>query len=112
MHRTTGFWAIVATLLFSLGAAIGVNAFTGQTTRVSVDSAGVPANAGATNAVLSADGRYVVFQSSSTNLVAGVSGTATQVYRHDRTTGTTALVSVTKTGGPSAIGSRDPSVSA
>ncbi len=110
MHRTRGFGTILATLLFSLGAAIGVNAFSGQTTRVSVDFAGVPANAGAANGGLSADGRYVVFQSSSTNLVFGAGGA--QVYRHDRMTGATALVSVTKTGGASAIGSRDPSVSA
>ena len=102
MRRNTGLWMILATLLFSLGAAIGVNAFTGQTTRVSLDSAGVPLTAGAANGVLAADGRYVVFQSSS------------QVWRHDRraTTGVTALVSVSKTGFPSAIGSRDPSVSA
>jgi Tol biopolymer transport system component len=110
MHRTKGFWTILVALLFSLGAAIGVNAFTGQTTRVSASSAGVPANAGATNAALSADGRYVVFQSSSTNLVAGAAGT--QVYRHDRVTGTTELVSVNKLGGASALPSRDPSVSA
>src|SRR5437870_4080517 len=69
------FGPAVALIIFSLTAAVSIaNAFPGQTTRVSVDSAGVPANAGATNGVLSADGRYVVFQSSATNLVGGLRG--------------------------------------
>jgi Tol biopolymer transport system component len=40
---------------------------------------------------LSADGRFVAFVSTSTNLVTGVSGT--QIYVHDRQTGQTTLVS-------------------
>ena len=105
------FGPAVALIIFSLTAAVSIaNAFPGQTTRVSVDSAGVPANAGATNGVLSADGRYVVFQSSATNLVGGVSGT--QVYRHDRVGGATLLVSVASNGNPGNNVSRDPSVSA
>lgn len=42
------------------------------------------------------DGRYVVFSSSATDLVPGVSGA--RVYRRDRATGTTALVSATSAG--------------
>jgi len=99
-----------ALIIFSVAAASIATAFPGQTTRVSVDAAGVPANAGATNGVLSADGRYVVFQSSATNLVTGASGT--QVYRHDRTSGATVLVSVTSTGNAGNNVSRDPTVSA
>jgi Tol biopolymer transport system component len=101
-------------LIFSVislvaGAAIA-NAFAGQTTRVSVSSAGDAASAGATFGALSADGRYVVFQSSATDLVAGVSGT--HVYRHDRTTGTTALVDVASSGGTSSGPALQPTVSA
>ena len=59
---------------------------------------------------LSANGRYVVFSSMATNLVAVVSGL--QVYRHDRSTGVTALVSVSKTGTPSTAGGFAASVSA
>ena len=105
------FGPAVALIIFSGTAAASIaNALPGQTTRVSVDSAGVAANAGSTNGVLSADGRYVVFQSSATNLVTGVSGT--QVYRHDRMSGVTLLVSVASTGTPGNNVSRDPSVSA
>ena len=105
------FGPAVALIIFSVTAAASIaNALPGQTTRVSVDSAGVAANAGSTNGVLSADGRYVVFQSSATNLVTGVSGT--QVYRHDRMSGVTLLVSVASTGTPGNNVSRDPSVSA
>jgi len=105
------FGPAVALIIFSFTAAVSIaNAFPGQTVRVSVDSAGVPANAGATNGVLSADGRYVVFQSSATNLVSGASGT--QVYRHDRVGGATLLVSVASNGNPGNSVSRDPSVSA
>src|SRR5438093_5460711 len=105
------FGPAVALIIFSVTAAVSIaNAFPGQTMRVSVDSAGVPANAGATNGVLSADGRYVVFQSSATNLVSGASGT--QVYRHDRVGGATLLVSVASNGNPGNNVSRDPSVSA
>jgi Tol biopolymer transport system component len=100
----------IALIIFSVAAASIATAFPGQTTRVSVDSTGVPANAGSTNGVLSADGRYVVFQSSATNLVTGASGT--QVYRHDRTSGATVLVSVATTGNAGNNVSRDPSVSA
>src|SRR5256712_1284680 len=106
------FGPAVALIIFSVTAAASIaNALPGQTTRVSVDSAGVAANAGSTNGVLSADGRYVVFQSSATNLVTGASGT--QVYRHDRMSGATLLVSVASAGTtPGNNVSRDPSVSA
>jgi len=86
------------------------NAFASQTTRVSVNSDGVPASAGATNGVLSVDGRYVVFQSTSSNLVSGAFGG--QVYRHDRSSGRTELVSLSTAGGPGNNLSRDASVSA
>src|SRR6266516_3742305 len=105
------FGPAVALIIFSVTASASIaNAFPGQTTRVSVDSAGNPANAGSTNGVLSADGRYAVFQSSATNLVTGASGT--QVYRHDRVGGATLLVSVALNGNPGNHVSRDPSVSA
>src|SRR2546427_9135189 len=92
-NRVLGLSVALVLSVFSLlaGATIA-NGFAGQTTRVSVSSAGTPANASATSGVLSADGRYVVFQSSASNLVTGVTGT--HVYRHDRSTGDTVLVDV------------------
>jgi hypothetical protein len=94
--------ALVLSVFSFLAGATIANGFAGQTTRVSVSSAGTPANASATSGVLSADGRYVVFQSSASNLVTGVTGT--HVYRHDGSTGDTVLVDVAKVGGGASTG--------
>jgi len=62
---------------------------------VSVGLDGKPALGGnSRNAVLSADGRYVVFISAATNLVTGPVNTNDNVFRRDLEAGTTALVSV------------------
>ena len=71
---------------------------TGQTTRVSVSSAGVQGNGDSTAAALSADGRYVVFQSAASNLVASDTNAALDIFVHDRQTGTTTRVSVDSSG--------------
>ncbi len=63
----------------------------GQTTLVSKSSAGSTGNGNSSAPAISADGRYVAFVSAATNLVSGVSGT--QIYRHDRSNGTTILIS-------------------
>ena len=106
-----GITVFVVAMLLSVAVFAAIsNAYTGQTTRVSVSSAGAPAIGTVSAGVLSADGRYVVFQSSASNLVTGVSGT--QIYRHDRMKGTTALVSYAKAGGASAGVNVQPTVSA
>ncbi|MBI4728935.1 MAG: PD40 domain-containing protein [Acidobacteria bacterium] len=68
---------------------------TGETTRVSVSSSGKQGNGPSGYPSISADGRYVVFESAGTKLdeppLRGVGG----IYVHDRSTGTTSLVSVT-----------------
>jgi hypothetical protein len=81
-----------------------------KTTRESVSSAGAPAVGVVQAGSLSANGRYVVFTSTASNLVVGVSGM--HVYRHDRTTGATALVTVATSGAASAAGGFAPAVSA
>ena len=116
MRSTTRVFSLSVALIFSVfslvtSAAIA-EAFAGQTTRVSVSSAGVTADVSASSGDLSADGRYAVFASSATNLRDGVATSGVHVYRHDRTTGQTVLVSVTPTGAPGNDVSRDPSVSA
>jgi Tol biopolymer transport system component len=70
---------------------------TGRTTRVSVGSGGVQSKYGGGFASLSADARYVAFQSYS-SLVANDRNSNTDVYLHDRVTRTTRLVSVTYDG--------------
>ena len=72
---------------------------TATTTRVSVDSAGVQGNGPCNWSAISADGRYVVFESTATNLVGGDTNGSMDVFRHDRQTAQTILISVTSTGG-------------
>lgn len=67
---------------------------TGQTIRVSVDSAGVEANDGSNSPAISGDGRYIAFQSSATNLVSNDTNQTVDVFVYDRLTGITSLVSV------------------
>jgi len=64
------------------------------TRRVSVSSDGAEGNGDSLNAAISANGRYVAFASSATNL-AGVDGNGSaDVFLHDLKTGTTERVSV------------------
>ena len=60
---------------------------------------------------ISADGRYVAFDSFSTDLVAGDTNDANDVFVRDLVEGTTTLVSVDMMGGPANSGSGDPAIS-
>ncbi len=70
---------------------------------VSVTPAGIPGNAPANRPALSEDGRYVVFESASTNFAAGLDGTR-QVWRKDLATGALDLVSAAARPGNGASG--------
>jgi Tol biopolymer transport system component len=87
----------------------------GTTERVSVSSAGLQANnaSGYAGVSISADGRCVAFESSATNLVAGDTNGHTDIFVHDRLSGTTERVSVASGGAQSNDGySYRPSISA
>ena len=71
---------------------------TGQTIRVSVDSNGNQGNSSSSSPSISADGRYVAFQSQSSNLVAGDTNNSGDVFVHDLQTGKTSRVSVDSSG--------------
>ncbi len=71
---------------------------TGQTTRVSVSTGGAQGNYGSFLADISADGRYVAFESDATNLVSGDLNLSADVFVHDRQTGQTERVSVATDG--------------
>lgn len=71
---------------------------TGQTTRISVDSAGVQANANSGQCHISADGRFVVFECGASNLVAGDTNGTGDIFCHDRQTGQTTRVSLGASG--------------
>jgi len=68
-------------------------------TRVSVSSTGEQANNLSRRPQLSADGRYVVFESDATNLVGDDTNGRFDVFRHDCVTGETVRVSVATGGG-------------
>ena len=65
----------------------------GTTERISVNSAGLGANGNSSAAAISADGRYVAFESSATNLDPADTGGDEDVFVRDRVAGLTRLVS-------------------
>jgi Tol biopolymer transport system component len=67
---------------------------TGRTTRLSVDSHGRQANGGSWFPSISADGRYVAFQSLAANLVRADTNRISDVFVRDLSTGRTTRVSV------------------
>lgn len=70
----------------------------GTTVRVSVNSAGIQGNSGSFAGSASDDGRYVVFSSSATNLVAGDTNSQSDIFMRDLQLGTTARLSVNQFG--------------
>jgi Tol biopolymer transport system component len=84
----------------------------GTTEFVSVDGLGNQADAFSTDAAISADGRFVAFDSLATNLVAGDRNDARDVFVHDRTTGATERVSVDNYGFEGTADSLRPTISA
>jgi Tol biopolymer transport system component len=72
---------------------------TGETTRVSVGTGGTEATGGpSSHPSISADGRYVAFQSDASNLVTGDTNARRDVFVHDRVAGTTVRASVNSSG--------------
>jgi len=71
---------------------------TGATTRVSVSSSGAQSNGASSNAQISGNGRFVVFSSQASNLVADDTNGASDVFVRDLANGTTARVSVSSSG--------------
>ncbi len=89
-----------------LAAATFVASGCSWTIRASVDSKGTQGNAGSTEPVLSGDGRFVAFSSDASNLVAGDTNGASDVFVRDNTTGAVERVSVDST---ATEGDDDPS---
>jgi len=71
---------------------------TGQTERVSVSSTGLESNGHSFGPRISANGRFVSFVSSATNLVADDNNGVQDVFVHDRLTGITERVNVSESG--------------
>jgi Tol biopolymer transport system component len=71
---------------------------TGETIMVSINSIGEQGNDASTRPDISADGRYVVFESLATNLVISDTNNTEDVFLRDRQIGITTRVSVSSTG--------------
>jgi Tol biopolymer transport system component len=82
------------------------------TRRVSVGPGGQQANGSSRDPAISADGRFVAFQSSATNLVAGDTNNAEDVFVRDRKAQVTRRVSVGPGGQQANGGSAVPAISA
>jgi len=85
---------------------------TGVTQRVSVATGGAQSNNDAFGAKISADGRYVTFQSNASNLVAGDTNGQGDIFVRDLLLGTTTRVSVGANGAQANSTSDTPSISA
>jgi Ca2+-binding RTX toxin-like protein len=85
---------------------------TNTITRVSVNSSGNQGNFGSISAVISADGRFVAFESNASNLVAGDTNGTSDIFVHDRLTNTTSIASMNSTGDRANRSSFKPSISA
>lgn len=68
--------------------------FAGETERVSVDSSGIESDDWSQCPGVSADGRFIVFESIATNLVPDDTNGTFDIFVHDRLTGSTERVSV------------------
>ena len=101
--------AVALTAMIVLGAlALSASAATPpSTTRVSVSSSGEQGDRDSYAAGISANGRYVLFNSQARNLVAGDTNDRNDVFLADRQTGAVQRVSVRSGGGQAKPGS-DP----
>jgi len=98
-HRPVMALVLLACLLVvPASVAPTASAATGATTRVSVATDGTQANNNSNASAISADGRYVAFQSLATNLVAGDTNGAQDVFVRDQVTGATTRISVASGG--------------
>lgn len=84
---------------------------TDETTRISVASDRTEANSHSRSQRISADGRFVTFQSWATNLVANDMNGTVDIFVHDRATAETTRVSVASNGSQANGGSSLPDIS-
>ena len=84
---------------------------TGVTEHVSIGVNGGPANGVSLYPAISGDGRYIAFQSTASNLVAGDSEGRTDIFLRDMLTGVTERISVASDGSPAERNSGYPDLS-
>jgi Tol biopolymer transport system component len=90
--------APLAAVVITVASLAGVASAQQPMARMSVDSNGVEGDSGGNAPALSADGRFVAFESASSNLVPGDTNGVSDIFVHDRVTGATVRVSVDSAG--------------
>jgi Tol biopolymer transport system component len=103
---------LVALLTLAAASTLDASAVTATTSRVSVRASGIESNGYSFDASISANGRFVAFSSSASNLVQGDTNGYYDVFVRDRRTGTTRRVSVSSSENESNGNSVAPSISA
>jgi Tol biopolymer transport system component len=109
---TTRPFSLVLALILLASVVSAVFAAAGDTTHVSRSTGGAVGNGASTAPVLSADGRYIAFNSGSSNLVTGDTNANTDVFLRDTQSNTTIRVSVATDGTEGEFDSGYPSISA
>ena len=107
MHSTV--YRIISILVFCL---LMPPAWAFEIERVNVSSTGEVGNAASDAPSMSADGRFVAFESLANNLVVGDTNNKVDIFVHDRDTGVTERVSVSSNGSQANGESDAPSMSA
>lgn len=107
-RQTLASWFLLAALAAPATTELSA---AGLTARVSVGPDDSPANDFSAFPDISADGRFVAFQSHATNLVSDDNNSAPDVFVYDRDTSETTLISVGFGGVPANSRSGDPALS-
>lgn len=117
MHsrRNAGLTLLLLVILLAISVPTNIPAYAqtnGITTRVSVASDGTQANSSSARPAISTEGRYVAFESSASNLVSGDTNGQSDVFAHDRQTGSIIRVSIASNGTQGDGPSFSPAISA
>ncbi|HMO55933.1 MAG TPA: cadherin-like domain-containing protein [Roseiflexaceae bacterium] len=81
------------------------------TSRISLGVGGAEPDGNSINPAISADGRFIVFQSTASNLVAGDTNGVSDIFLHDRQSGTTTRLSTAADGSQANGASFNPAIS-
>jgi Tol biopolymer transport system component len=112
MREEEGTMNRLALQVWGIAIVLGSIGWAQVTQRVSVDSGGAEGNNNSRDPSISADGRYVAFESAATNLVPGDTNSFYDIFVRDRQNGTTERVSVSSAGAQGDLTSYSPSISA
>ncbi len=86
------------------------NSLTGEVELISRNNLGAIANADSRNPAISADGKYIAFESKATNLVSGARGANSQIYVYERENQSVTRVSISSQGIPANGNCMRPSI--